>query len=232
MTVDEILSFWCLNSGTTTAQVWATNALIFANIVYHELEECIRNDVNEDYFYDYFTTDFVTNQNEYVLEEQSGTNIGINKILSVGAKYTANETEYKPITPFGTGSLSNTEEYLEANQPNTAPFYTVKDNSLFIYPYPLETVDNGLRVHASINLVDLLSWGAETTVKIPRNFHFVIGLGMKRYINNSRSLDGTGISQNGDKDFELGKQRLIEYLKNRTLVPMEQDLPNLTAIQW
>ena len=232
MNVTEILTFWCTNAGTTLAQVGSTNALIFANIVYHELEECIRNDVNEDYFYDYFTTDFVANQNEYVLEEQSGVNIGINKILSVGVKYTSTATTFSPVFPFWTGSLWETEEYLQVNQSSTSPFYTVKDNSLFIYPYPTTTVSDGLRVHASINLVDLLSWGAESTVKFPRNFHFVIGLGMKRYINNTRSLDGTWIAQNGDKDYELWKQRLIEYLKNRTLIPMEQASPTLTALQW
>lgn len=232
MNVTEILTFWCTNAGTTLAQVGTANALIFANITYHELEECIRNDINEDYFYDYFTTDFVVNQNEYVLEEQSGTNIGINKILSVGAKYLTTDTEYAKINAFWTGSLWNTEDYLWANQPRTAPFYTVKDNSVFIYPYPTETVEDGLRVHASVNLMDLLSGGAETSVKIPRNFHFVIGLGMKRYINNTRSLDWTGISQNGDKDYELGKQRLIEYLKNRTLTPIEQDTPTLTNLMY
>lgn len=232
MTVDEILTFGCANAWTTVAQVTSANALIYANIVYHELEEVIRNDINEDYFYDYFTTDFVANQNEYVLEEQSGTNNGINKILSVGAKYSTNDTNYSLVTAFGTGSLSNTEDYLWANQPSTAPFYTVMDNSVFIYPYPSATIDDGLRVHASINLKDLLAWGAETTVKFPRNFHFVIGVGMKRYINNTRSLDGTGISQNGDKEFEDGKRRLVEYLKNRTLTPMEQDLPILTSIQY
>lgn len=97
------------------------------------------------------------NQNEYVLEEQSGTNIGINKILSVGAKYLTTDTEYRKISGFGTGSLGTTEEYLKANQPAGTPFYTVKDNSVFIYPYPTETVEDGLRVHASINLMDLLS---------------------------------------------------------------------------
>lgn len=232
MTVNEILDFWCKNAGTTTAQVGSSQALIYANIVYHELEECIRNEVNEDYFYDYFTTNFIANQNEYVLEEQSGTNVGINKILSVGVKYNSTDTDYKPVYASGTGSLYNTEEYTQRNQSQSSPIYTVKDNSLFIYPYPDTTVTDWLRVHASVNLMDLLAWGAETSVKFPRNFHFVIGLGMKRYINTSRSLDGTWIAQYGDKDYELGKERLINYLKNRTLTPMEQDLPNLTSIQW
>lgn len=232
MNVTEILTFGCMNAGTTLAQVWATNALIFANITYHELEECIRNDIAEDYFYDYFTTSLVSWQNEYVFAEQSATLVGINKIVSVGVKYSANDTEYKTIYPFSMGSFSNTDEYLQANQSSSTPIYTVKDNSIFIYPSPTENVTNGLRVHASVNLIDLLSWGAESTVKFPRNFHFVIGLWMKRYINNYRSLDGTGISQNGDKDYELGKQRLIEYLKNRTITPIDQDEPILTSIMY
>lgn len=232
MNITEILTFWCTNAGTTLAQVGSTNALIFANISYHELEECIRNDIWEDYFYDYFTTSLVANQNEYVLEEQSATNKGINKIISVGIKYATTDENYSVLRAYSGSSLYNSEEYTQANQSNADPFYTVKDNSIFIYPTPTTSVPSGLRVHASINLIDLLSGGAETTIKIPRNFHFVIGLGMKRYINNYRSLDWTAVSQNGDKDYELGKQRLIEYLKNRTITPIDQDTANLTSIQW
>lgn len=70
---------------------------------------------------------------------------------------------------FGTGSLYSTPEYTQVNQPDTDPFYIYKDNSIFLYPYPTEdsgivdldnnhiSVANGLRVHCSVSLIDLVS---------------------------------------------------------------------------
>ncbi len=230
MTVDEILAFGSLNAGTTTTQVWATNALLFANIVYHELEEAIRNEINEDYFYDYFTTDTVANQTEYVLEPQTSTSNGINKIISVGIKFTTSDTTYKPVRAYSSGGLYDTVEWTITNQSQSDPFYIVKDTSLFIYPAPTVAIDDGLRVHASINLVNLLAWGAETTVKIPPNFHYVISLGMKRYIGWMRSLDG--LAKNGDMAYEKAKQDLLNHLRDRTITPIDQDSPVLTSIQY
>lgn len=230
MTVDEIISFWALNAWTTTAQIWATNALLFANIVYHELEEAIRNEINEDYFYDYFTTDTVANQTEYTLQEQSSTSSGINKIISVGIKFNTTDTTFKPVRPYSSSGLYNSVEYTLTNQSQLDPFYIVKDNSIFIYPAPIIAVDDWLRVHASINLVNLLAWGSESTIKIPVNFHYVISKGMKRYIGGMRSLDW--LAKNWDQEYEVAKQALLNYLKNRTITPISQDMPNLTNLLY
>jgi hypothetical protein len=230
MTVDEILSFWALNAGTTTAQVWATNALLFANIVYHELEEAIRNEINEDYFYDYFTTDTVANQTEYVLQAQTSSSAGINKIISVGIKYATADTTFSPLRPYTSSGLYDTEEWTITNQSQGDPFYIVKDNSIFIYPAPTVAVDDGLRVHASVNLVNLLAGWAESTVKIPVNFHYVIAKGMKRYIGGMRSLDG--LAKYWDGEYEMAKQALLNYLRNRTSSPIDQDSPRLTSLMY
>lgn len=230
MTVNEILDFWTLNAGTTTAQVWATNALLFANIVYHELEEAIRNEINEDYFYDYFTTDTVANQTEYVLEPQTSSTNGINKIISVGIKWNTTDTTFKPVRAYSSSGLYDTVEWTLTNQSQGDPFYIVKDTSLFIYPAPTVAVDDGLRVHASINLVNLLAGWAESTVKIPPNFHYVISLGMKRYIGWMRSLDG--LAKHGDRDYLEARQQLLNYLRNRTIVPIDQDITDLSSLKF
>ena len=230
MTVDEILSFGSLNAWTTTTQVWATNALLFANIVYHELEEAIRNEINEDYFYDYFTTDTVANQTEYVLEPQTSTSNGMNKIISVGIKFNTTDTTYKPVRAYASSGLYNSVEWTVSNQSQWDPFYILKDTSLFIYPAPTVAVDDGLRVHVSINLINLLAWGAESTVKIPPNFHYVIALGMKRYIGWMRSLDG--LAKHGDRDYEEARQKLLNYLRNRTIVPIDQDVTDLSSLKF
>lgn len=230
MTVNEILDFWTLNAGTTTAQVWATNALLFANIVYHELEESIRNEINEDYFYDYFTTDTVANQTEYVLEPQTSTSNGMNKIISVGIKFNTTDTTFLPVRAYASSGLYNSDEWTVTNQSQGDPFYILKDSSLFIYPAPTVAVDDWLRVHVSINLINLLAGWAETTVKIPPNFHYVIALGMKRYIGWMRSLDG--LAKHGDRDYLEARQQLLNYLRNRTIVPIDQDITDLSSLKF
>lgn len=108
------------------------------NLAYHDLEEIIRNEINEDYFYDYFTADTRLNQSEYNFSTIQPTNIapGILKIIQVGIKYRTADVDYKNVRAFGSGSLSNTPEYLSRNHPQSDPFYIYKDNSVFIYPAP------------------------------------------------------------------------------------------------
>lgn len=230
MTVDEIIDWWCENAWTTTEQVTATKALRYANIVYHELEELVRNEIDEDYFYDYFTTDTVADQWEYVLEEQTWLSKGITKIRSVEILFSDNDTEYRKVRPFGSASLSDSESKTAISQSQGDPFYIIKDNSIFIYPIPDESVADWLRVHCSVNLLDLIAWSDEDTVKIPRNFHYVIALWMKKYIAGYRGLDGT--AKAWVDLYEQWKKSIISYLKNRTSTPIDQDLPVLTNLQY
>ena len=154
----------------TSSQVSDALTLSFVNLAYHEIEELIRNYIDEDYFYDYFTADTRLNQSEYNFATiiPTSTTPGILKIISVGVMYSNTDTAYQTVRAFGSGSLYATPEYTQVNQPNTDPFYIYKDNSLFLYPYPdndgntaLVTGDvvvtNGLRVHCSVSLIDLVS---------------------------------------------------------------------------
>lgn len=73
MTVDNIITLLRDQSQTTTSNVDATTILRYTNIAYHNLENEICDKVNEDYFWDLFTTDIVADQNEYVLQANSST---------------------------------------------------------------------------------------------------------------------------------------------------------------
>ena len=170
MDVNSLVSLTQTLSGVTSSQVSDTITLQFVNLAYHEVEELIRNDIDEDYFYDYFTTDTILNQSEYNFSSIAPTALlpGILKIISVGVMYSNADTAYRTVRAFGSGSLYSTPEYTQVNQPNTDPFYIYKDNSLFLYPYPdndgntaLVTGDvvvtDGLRVHCSVSLIDLVS---------------------------------------------------------------------------
>lgn len=137
-TVNEIIANAQLFAGVTSSQVLDATTLKFVNLAYHDIEEIIRNEINEDYFYDYFTTDTKLEQSEYnfALIAPTSTAQGILKIIGVGIKYGTEDIDYRSVRAFSSGSLYSTPEYTERNQPQTDPFYIYKDNSLFIYPYP------------------------------------------------------------------------------------------------
>lgn len=103
MTVNELLALTHTFAGTTSSQVSDVLVLSFLNLAYHEAEEKIRNEVNEDYFYDYFTTDTVASQSEYNFSTIAPDNdsVGILKVLSVGIKYSADDEVYLPVRVSG-----------------------------------------------------------------------------------------------------------------------------------
>ncbi len=245
MNVNQLIANAQLFAWVTSSQVPDATTLWFINLAYHDIEEIIRNEINEDYFYDYFTTDTKLNQSEYnfALIEPTSTTQGILKIIGVGIKYRTNDTDYRFVSPFGSGSLWNTPEWLARNQAQGSPFYIYKDNSIFIYPYPDNNgntalsdgdtvISNGLRVHCSVSLIDLIAGGAETTVKIPRNHHKAIALKAATYIYMHRSLWGTAIAIDTDRKATEAIQMMKDNLKDRNLQPMEQAEPLLTWIMY
>ncbi len=206
--------------------------LQFVNLAYHHAEERIRNEINEDYFYDYFTTNTVNGQNEYVLPAPWSNTVGILKAIGAGIKYTTSDTNFNPIRPFGSGSFYTSDELTQLNQSVSDPFYVIKDYSIFIYPSPTESITAWLRVHASVNLIDLIAGGTEATVKIPRNYHEALALKAATYAYLNRSLGGTNIAQDTEVRAIRALDMMIDNMKDRNLQPMEQDLPVLTSLMY
>lgn len=86
MTVDNIITLLRDQSSTTTTNVDATTIARYVNIAYHNIENEICDRVNEDYFRDIFTTDLVADQNEYVLQANTSSVVGVKKINRVEIK--------------------------------------------------------------------------------------------------------------------------------------------------
>jgi hypothetical protein len=99
MDVSSLLALTHTFAGTTSSQVSDVLVLSFLNLAYHEAEELIRNEVQEDYFYDYFTCDTKLNQSEYNFSTIAPDNdsVGILKVLSVGIKYSNDDETYLPV---------------------------------------------------------------------------------------------------------------------------------------
>ena len=125
---------------------------IFANLAYHDLENVIVSQVNEDFFYQEWLADTVVDQREYTFPVKASTTAGLKKLLGVSVKYKTTDTEYQKLRE---SKLSNNDAdllYYLDNQPESDPFFIIGDNSVFLYPDPEEVVTGGLKLYGVSNL--------------------------------------------------------------------------------
>ncbi len=140
----------------STSQISAAQLLIYENIVYHDLENRIIQAIGEDYFYEYFSAGLVSGQVEYTLPPCSATVVGAKKIISVEVKWATTDA-YRSLRPM----KKNTEQGMALDELGDAltqdqGFYDIKGGSIFLYPTPDNTVSNGLKMQALVNLIDLV----------------------------------------------------------------------------
>ena len=73
MTVQEIIDLARTLTHTNSNQVPNDTAIKYLNIVYFKFANRIITEIDEDYFWETFTTDTVVDQSEYVLPIASST---------------------------------------------------------------------------------------------------------------------------------------------------------------
>lgn len=133
-----------LNTGVTSTNVSDATLLTLTNVTYRELINIITSRVNEDFFYDEWIDDTVTNQREYPFPVRTASVAGLKKLISVGIKFATTDDYYKITTPTKFSNLTNDATYYVENQTNTEPFFTVADKSVFIYPTPTTGITDGI----------------------------------------------------------------------------------------
>ena len=114
--------------------------LTFANTVYHDIENVIVSQVNEDFFYDEWVTDTVVGQREYVLPVKSGTTSGLKKLLGVSCKFLPTDSDFTKLREERMSSLPLDLHYYDDNASTVDPFFIIADKSAFIYPDPTEII--------------------------------------------------------------------------------------------
>lgn len=226
MDVDQILDLAHSDTGTTTTQIPDATLITWINIAYHDLVETIKNEVDPDFFYDYWTTSLVADQNEYVMPLADNDDIGMDKISQIGIKYDTDDTDFTLVKLSDPVDLSRPPEWYESNQSQSDPFYMIRDNSIFLYPTPDTSVTDWLRVHGIYTPIDLVTGWAESTIKIPRQFHEGIALWARRNIYARRAMPQ--METDSINKFNEFKQRMIEGLRDRMSEPLNIRIPNLT----
>ena len=194
---------------------------LFLNIVYHDIEKEITSRVNEDFFYNEWTTNTISWQREYVLPVKSWTTAWLKKLLSVSLKlnssadYTQLKEERITNYNYDINKFSNLQQ-----------FYYIADNSIFIYPVPTENITEWVKLYWISSLWDIQTWWNETTIKIPIEYHDLIVLWMKQYIFDAKNM----INEKNDAlaQYKNAKELMVATLSDRNLWPMISELPDLS----
>jgi hypothetical protein len=193
MIITDIATYIREQTGVTTTNVTDTQLYRFINISYHEIENAIVTNLNEDFFWNEVTGSLVINQAEYTNDQSiSGQISGTNKILSVAIDYDGDGQ-------FVTAKLTTGDdlEYKRTASSSQYPMYRVMDNSIEIFPTPIKSVTNGLKMRVIQNLVDLTSGTAESAIfngKIHANNHYFIALGAFEHIYRQRQLESDAVN--------------------------------------
>ena len=159
MNVAEFIAKVRTDTHTSEYQLTDTQILDFINEVRNDVANDIITRINEDFFRDVLTIQGSTqiDVNEYSLQK-CGYNVAwVKKINSVEVKW-HNDSPFQILDHRKGSSTHLTMDELN-NIPESAWFFDINDNSIFIYPAPKEQVSNWIRMQAVVSLLDLtLDW--------------------------------------------------------------------------
>ena len=230
MLITDIATFTREQTGVTSVNVTDTQLYRYLNIAYHEIEDAIVQDINEDYFWNEMTFSLVANQGEYTLDTAEVWQLsGTKKLLGVAVDFdwTGNYVDCTKTT--GENRFEK-----RSDTPSSDPLYTIMDWSIEIFPTPLVSRTNGGKQFVVQNLKDLSSGTLETEIfngKINKMFHNLIAFGAMEHIYRQRKLENEAKNARQvfltklywDKVQDLG---LIGRLDNRSVEPLYSKQPN------
>lgn len=183
----ELRSF----TGTTSSNYSQANVFLDLNKSYHYIEDCITENIGENYFYQEVTSNITVDwQKEYVMDVVPAGNLDwVNKTLGVSIDY-GNDTFVKAVK-VDINSLEHDPSWYETNQPTSSPIYTIQDNSVMIFPVPTALTVGYIKMYIIQNLIDLTASTTEDDIfngKIPTKYHPLIALGAEQYSYQRRQM--------------------------------------------
>lgn len=229
MNVATIYSTARTLAGTDSTGLPDATAQTLVNIVYRDLINNIKTQVNEDFFYDEWTANLVSGQREYTLPTRTVSVAGCNKVLGISILTSSAATEFTKCYETSVGALPDDLSRYSSLQPSESPMYVISDNSVFIYPSPSENVTGGLKIYGIADPIDLATGGAESTVKIPLEQHEVIVHGLVYW--HYKSQQRVEKAMEAKAVYDEAKRFMISQLSDRTATPNVSSLPSLSHLE-
>lgn len=175
----------------------------------------VQSEVDEGHHWNYATADTVISQSEYTIITL--WSLAINQIDWVSVKYNTSDASYTKLNKVDFNSLDyDMQAYSDWSW---YPFYTVKDQSIFIFPAPTVAVTAGLKIFSIQQPADVTTSSTETDIKIAPRFHNTIVYGMVAdyWYANGREDKWNLFEQK----FTTWWDQMVKFMKNRSQQPME-----------
>lgn len=231
MVITDIATYTREQTGVTVQNITDPQLYRYLNIAYHEIENAIVTDLNEDFFWNEMTFDLVNAQAEYAVFNTTvdGNTRGVNKVISLAVDFNWNGQ-------FVDATITTGDD-LESKRNGTSaqyPLFRVMDWSIEIFPTPNKAVTAGGKIRVVQHLIDLTSGTTEANIyngRIHPNYHYFIALGAMEHIYRQRKLENDSITARnvflsklyGDWWKDIG---LLGMLGNRTISTMKSIEPN------
>jgi hypothetical protein len=214
MNAQDILDLIRDQSYQTTSQLPDATLIKYLNIVKNDFFSYLITAVDEDYNWDYFTSNIVSWQSEYVLPEVAFDASGILKVKEVYVAYTGDtyddgSLEYAKAVQVGQSELKKGWHYYMNNQDIYYPIFYVADRSIFLAPTPTEAIINGLMVRGIKNIPDYTTATTEADLRIPVTYQHILIQGTLPYVYKRIG------------DIEKSNFEQAEYIRKRTEVIRE-----------
>lgn len=227
MNVADFIARVRQDTHTSEYQVTDSRILEFINEIRNDVANDIITRINEDFFRDVLTIQWSTqiDVNEYSLKKCEYNVAWVKKVNSVEIKW-HKDSPFQLLDHRKNTSTNLTMEELN-NLPESAWFFDIKDNSVFIYPAPKEKVDAGIRMQAVVSLLDLtlawteadfFPWHSEL-----REYINVLIYGVDAKVFRAKRYQNE--AQEAEVEYNNARREMLIELSDRYNEPLQTSLP-------
>jgi len=100
-----------------------------------------------------------------------------------GVAYSSQAQNWVKCRPSRFSNLDRDQEWYRINQPQIDPIYIMYGTGVFIYPAVPQNAQKSIRMYCTLDVKDLT---ASDTPIIDDNWHYVLAIGLKKYIFRSK----------------------------------------------
>ena len=173
MDVSTIIDLSRKQTATPAWQISDADYLKYLNITYKDIFSRLAVNAKK-YTRQTYTTDVVAWQSEYIIPQPSNTQTWLKLILDCFYKH---EWKDKRI-PIYDASINI---HYDVNK-NHEPYGVIRDGSIFIYPLPETSIENGLRLEWKYIPLDLALTDTSEDIKLAPEYHNILVKGLNSLV--------------------------------------------------
>ena len=224
MTWEEIYQRALTKSHTDEEDYTREEADLDMDIRFQEIVDAIVEISKDDNYWDKWVADTVVWQSEYVAEKLWVTpdDLDIKKINKVFVRYTEEQSYPTPVTYRASTALDYHPDYYKDNQPTSAPFFYIQDNSIFIYPAPTVAITEWLELRVIHKPAAINTDSTEDEIELQTQFHKVISDWLR--IDIFLWQDKEQAAQLAEAKYEKWLAKIAAIMKARYNKPVDQIL--------